>query len=135
MAPLFVLVISAVLLRVAGRLGIEPLSSWKGAGRAASSVMFMFTGATHFSPMKHDYAAMIPDPRWARVACRGVLTVRAQGGGRVLARARYFLPLGRTRCLRLTAGHFPRTGVVETAEEGASERGLRSSGRVPRVSR
>jgi uncharacterized membrane protein len=24
--------------------------------------MFMFTGATHFSPMKHDYAAMIPEP-------------------------------------------------------------------------
>lgn len=24
--------------------------------------MFLFTGATHFSPMKADYAAMIPEP-------------------------------------------------------------------------
>lgn len=24
--------------------------------------MFLFTGATHFSGMKHDYAAMIPSP-------------------------------------------------------------------------
>jgi uncharacterized membrane protein len=24
--------------------------------------MFLFTGATHFTPMKHDYAAMIPEP-------------------------------------------------------------------------
>ena len=62
MAPLLVLVAGWLLLRAAGRLGVEQLSSWRSAGRGASAGMFMFTGATHFSAMKHDYAAMIPEP-------------------------------------------------------------------------
>jgi uncharacterized membrane protein len=62
MAPLFVLVAGWLLLRGAGRLGVEQLSSWRSAGRGASAGMFVFTGATHFSPMKQDYAAMIPEP-------------------------------------------------------------------------
>jgi uncharacterized membrane protein len=62
MAPLFVLAAGWLLLRAAGRLGVEQLSSWRSAGRGASAGMFMFTGATHFSPMKHEYAAMIPEP-------------------------------------------------------------------------
>ena len=61
MAPLFVLVISFLVLRVVGWLGIKRLSSWREAGRVAVAIMLMFTGATHFSDMKHDYAAMIPD--------------------------------------------------------------------------
>ena len=62
MAPLLVLIAGWLLLRAAGRLGVEPLSSWRSAGRGASAGMFLFTGATHFSPMKHDYAAMLPKP-------------------------------------------------------------------------
>jgi uncharacterized membrane protein len=62
MAPLFVLVAEWLLLRAAGRLGVEQLSSWRSAGQGASAGMFLFTGATHFSPMKHDYVAMIPEP-------------------------------------------------------------------------
>jgi uncharacterized membrane protein len=62
MAPLLVLLGGWLLLRTAGRVGVELLSSWRSAGRGATAGMFMFTGATHFSPMKHDYAAMIPEP-------------------------------------------------------------------------
>jgi uncharacterized membrane protein len=62
MAPLFVLLGGWLLLRTAGRLGVEQLSSWRSAGRGAAAGTFMFTGATHFSPMKRDYAAMIPEP-------------------------------------------------------------------------
>lgn len=62
MAPLFVLVAGWLLLRAAGRLGIDQLSSWRSAGRAASAGMFLFTGATHFSSMKHEYLAMVPEP-------------------------------------------------------------------------
>jgi uncharacterized membrane protein len=62
MAPLLVLLGGWLLLRTAGRLGVEQLSSWRSAGRGAAAGMFMFTGATHFSPMKHDYVAMIPEP-------------------------------------------------------------------------
>ncbi len=62
MVSLFVLVISFLLLRGVGLLGVERLSSWRAAGRGALVVMFVFTGASHFTGMKHDFAAMIPLP-------------------------------------------------------------------------
>src|SRR5918995_5059457 len=60
MAPLFILVISFILLRGVGSLGVRRLSSWREAGLIAVVIMFLFTGATHFTAMKHDYAAMLP---------------------------------------------------------------------------
>jgi uncharacterized membrane protein len=60
MAPLVVLLAGFLAARVAGRLGVEKLSAPQAAGRAATLAMFLFTGATHFSPMKHDYVAMTP---------------------------------------------------------------------------
>ena len=62
MAPLFVLVISFLILRGVGFLGVRRLSSWREAGLIALVIMFLFTGVTHFSGMKHDYAAMLPGP-------------------------------------------------------------------------
>jgi uncharacterized membrane protein len=62
MAALFVLVISLLLLRGLGLLGVRRLSSWRDAGLIAVVIMFVFTGATHFTGMKHDYAAMLPSP-------------------------------------------------------------------------
>ena len=62
MISLFVLVISFILLRGLGGLGIKQLSSWREAGRAALVIMFLFTGFSHFSSLKHDFAAMIPPP-------------------------------------------------------------------------
>jgi uncharacterized membrane protein len=61
MAPLFILVISFLVLRTVGFLGVRRLSSWKEAGLLAVAIMFLFTGATHFTDMKHDYAAMLPE--------------------------------------------------------------------------
>jgi uncharacterized membrane protein len=60
MAPLFILVISLLVLRAVGFLGVRRLSSWREAGLLAVVIMFLFTGATHFTPMKHDYALMLP---------------------------------------------------------------------------
>jgi len=60
MAPLFILVISFILLRGVGSLGVRRLSSWREAGLIAVAIMFVFTGSTHFSAMKHEYAAMLP---------------------------------------------------------------------------
>jgi uncharacterized membrane protein len=57
---LFVLLVSFILLRGAGLLGIRRLSSWRNAGLGALVIMFLFTGSTHFTAMKHDYAAMLP---------------------------------------------------------------------------
>ena len=62
MVSLFVLLGSFLLLRGAGSLGVAPLSSWRAAGRGALVVMFLFTGTSHFTGMKHDFAAMIPPP-------------------------------------------------------------------------
>jgi uncharacterized membrane protein len=62
MAPLFVLVVSFLLLRGLGLLGIRRLSSWREAGLIAVVITFLFTGATHFTGMKQDYAAMLPGP-------------------------------------------------------------------------
>lgn len=62
MAPFFVLVIGTVLLRVVGYLGVGRLSSWREAGTIALAIMFVFTGVTHFTAAKYDYAAMLPGP-------------------------------------------------------------------------
>ena len=62
MVSLFVLVISFILLRVVGLLGVERLSSWRAASRGALVVMFLFTGTSHFTSMRYDFAAMIPLP-------------------------------------------------------------------------
>jgi uncharacterized membrane protein len=62
MAALFVLVISFLLLRGLGLLGVRRLSSWREAGLMAVVILFLFTGSTHFTAMKHDYAAMLPSP-------------------------------------------------------------------------
>lgn len=60
MAPLIVLICAWVGLGLAGRWGVPWIDSRAAAGRAAFALMFLFTGATHFSTMKHEYVAMIP---------------------------------------------------------------------------
>ena len=62
MVSLMVLLVSLLVLRAVGRLGVGRLSSWRAAGRGALAIMFLFTGFSHFTGLKHDFAAMIPDP-------------------------------------------------------------------------
>ncbi len=54
MAPLVVQIVVTLLARLR--------CSWADAVRIGLAAMFMFTGASHFSPIKHDMAAMIPPP-------------------------------------------------------------------------
>src|SRR5919106_3045229 len=61
MVTLFILVIASILLRGAGWLGVRWFASWRDAVRVALAIMFLFTGATHFSAMQYDYLAMIPE--------------------------------------------------------------------------
>jgi uncharacterized membrane protein len=61
MVALLVLVISLVLLRGAGQFGLRRLASWRQSGLLAAAIMFVFTGTSHFTGMRHDYAAMLPD--------------------------------------------------------------------------
>lgn len=62
MEVLLVLGISFIILRGLGLLGVKWLASWKDAGRGALVIMFLFTAASHFTEMKHDFVAMIPEP-------------------------------------------------------------------------
>src|SRR3712207_5447917 len=62
MAPVFVLVIATVLLRGLGRLGVHWFSTWRDAGRAGLAIMFVFTASAHFTDIRHDLLAMVPDP-------------------------------------------------------------------------
>lgn len=62
MEVLLVLGLSFIILRGLGLLGVKWLSSWKDAGRGALVIMFLFTAASHFTAMKYDFVAMIPEP-------------------------------------------------------------------------
>jgi uncharacterized membrane protein len=62
MAPLIVLIVSGLLLRILGALGVERLRSTREVAAWALAMMFFFTASAHFTALKHDLAAMIPPP-------------------------------------------------------------------------
>src|SRR5688572_6256106 len=62
MAPLIVLIVVTLAARGVGYLGFKRVGTWPDAVRLALAVMFLFTASAHFTPMKHDLAAMIPPP-------------------------------------------------------------------------
>jgi uncharacterized membrane protein len=66
------------IFRLAGRMGVERLDSWRGALPYALAVMFLFTAAAHFNDMRYDMIKMVPP--WvpapaAVVAITGVLEI------------------------------------------------------------
>ena len=61
MIVLFVLLISLLLYRAVGALGVAALASWTGATRYALATMLLFTASAHFTKMKHDLVRMMPD--------------------------------------------------------------------------
>ena len=60
MVPLIVLIVTTLLTRFAGRLGVPSLRSWAAAIRAGLAVMFLFTAAAHFNSMRADLIRMVP---------------------------------------------------------------------------
>jgi uncharacterized membrane protein len=60
MAVLVVLLVSWVALRGTGALGVAVLGTWQGSAIYALAVMFVMTGSTHFTSMKHDLERMVP---------------------------------------------------------------------------
>jgi uncharacterized membrane protein len=96
MAPFIVLLSSWLTLGLLGRLGVSGLDSSARAGRAALAVMFVFTGSTHFSSMRHDYLAMLPAmlPRhMALIYVTGVLEI-AGGVGLLVPSTRRLAGVG-----------------------------------------
>jgi uncharacterized membrane protein len=78
MVPLGVLLVSLLVFRAFGALGVEPLSEWRTAAACALAVMFLFTASAHFTRTKKDLIAMVPSvfPRpGLLVSATGVLEV------------------------------------------------------------
>lgn len=59
-APLIVLVVVTLLARVAGLIGVAPLTHWRAAVRVGLAVMLCFTAAAHFNDMREDLVRMVP---------------------------------------------------------------------------
>jgi uncharacterized membrane protein len=62
MAPLIVLTTATLFFRLLGMFGVHAVNNWRDATHYGLAVLFVFTGSTHFTGMKHDYAAMVPPP-------------------------------------------------------------------------
>jgi len=60
MAPLIVLIISTLLARLAGQLGVHFLRDWAASTRYGLALMFCFTAAAHFNAMRADLIRMVP---------------------------------------------------------------------------
>lgn len=79
---------------------------WRDAVRIGMAVLFLFTGAAHFSPLKHDMAAMIPPPLTGAlrvIYLTGVLEI-AGAAGLLTSRWRTTAGWG---LIALLAGMFP----------------------------
>lgn len=60
MMALGVLLLSWLIFRASGAVGVTSLATWHDSARWALAVMFAFTATAHFNKMKHDLAQMIP---------------------------------------------------------------------------
>ena len=78
-----VLVVSTLLFRAAGALGVEAMASWQAAARWGLSMMLLLTASAHFNRMRKDLVAMVP-PSFPRrdllVTATGILELTAAVG-------------------------------------------------------
>ena len=60
MTALIVLFGSFAVCRALGFAGVDFFEMWLSSARAALATMFVFTAASHFTPMRKDLIAMVP---------------------------------------------------------------------------
>jgi hypothetical protein len=60
-APLIVLLVSLLIFRGLGALGVNVLSSWPTATRYGLALMFLFTASSYFTKMKQEVIQMVPE--------------------------------------------------------------------------
>ena len=60
MVALLILVVSCLIFRGLGCAGIPAFATWQASARDALSLMLVFTGVSHFTFMKEDFARMMP---------------------------------------------------------------------------
>ena len=60
MVPLGVLLVSLLVFRSLGALGVETLSDWRNAAACALALMFLFSASAHFTSTRRDLISMVP---------------------------------------------------------------------------
>lgn len=60
MMPFLIMLVVLLICRGLGALGLAMFATWQLAAVAALAVMFLFTAASHFMPMKEDLIKMVP---------------------------------------------------------------------------
>lgn len=60
MLVLLILLVSVLIFRGLGALGVSMMATWMDSTRFALAVMFLFTSSAHFNKMRHDLARMMP---------------------------------------------------------------------------
>jgi uncharacterized membrane protein len=60
MLVLLVLILSLLLFRGLGALGLPIFATWMESTRYALAVLFLFGSTAHFNKMRHDLARMMP---------------------------------------------------------------------------
>ncbi len=120
MVPLGVLLVSLLVFRGLGALGVEPLSDWPNAAAGALALMFLFTASAHFTGTRRDLISMVPS-----VFPRPELLVGATGVLEVLGAAGLLVPATRSFAgvglILLLVAMFPAN--VAAARKGVPLRG------------
>jgi len=115
-----VLLVSLLLFRGLGLLGVDFFSTWQVSAAWALSVMFVFTASAHFTKTKEDLIAMVPkafpSPRFL-VYLTGVLEVLG-AVGLLVPVTRSFAGLG---LVLMLVALFPAN--VNAARKGIALRG------------
>ncbi|NGM83425.1 hypothetical protein G5B47_13460 [Paenibacillus sp. 7124] len=60
MAPFIALIVSFVLFRVLGLLGLTPFDGWQPSLQAAAAVMLLLTASAHWGKRRADLIRMVP---------------------------------------------------------------------------
>jgi len=87
MIPFIVLVITTLLLKIAGAAGVGLLTSWTWCLRGGLAVMFLLTASAHWGKRRGDLMAMVP-----RVFPRPDLMVSATGVFEILGAVGLVIP-------------------------------------------
>ncbi len=120
MVPLGVLLVSLLVFRSLGALGVETLSDWRNAAACALALMFLFTASAHFTSTRRDLISMVPS-----VFPRPELLVSVTGVLEVLGAVGLLVPATRTLAgiglVLLLVAMFPAN--VAAARKGVPLRG------------
>jgi uncharacterized membrane protein len=120
--PVLIVLFAALLVcRLLGVMGVEVVNTWLGSARVPLAIMFVFTAASHFAPMRKDLIAMVPPglPRPDLLVSLTGLAELAGASGLLFQATRYWAACG---LMVLMVLMFP-------SNVSASRRGTRMRGR------